>query len=120
MDIESFGSPGTTPAEELEYIEMTTEELATAIREGAVICTEPIRGVRYEVSLVGVLQVVIGELATAEASELGSAFAGSLERGISAEVQSRSVISLNDETLDRGETALFLRALAALAIVTGR
>ncbi|MFE4512591.1 hypothetical protein ACFRMQ_00115 [Kitasatospora sp. NPDC056783] len=118
MDIEGIDIEYRVPLEELEYVEMTTPELASALREGAVIEAAPTHDLRYEVSLEGVLQVVIAAMGSDGAAQLRTALSASLDGTSTATVQTGVAIPL-DDSLDRAQAALLVRALDALAIVTG-
>ncbi|RKE02982.1 hypothetical protein [Streptomyces sp. TLI_171] len=120
MDFEDFDiAADSAPPAVLEYVEMTTTELAAAIGEGAVIYTELTHDLHFEVSLAGVLQVVIADIGTEAAAQLRTALSASLDGQATAAVQTESTIQLTDDCLDRAQAALFLRAMDALAIVTG-
>ena len=119
MDFEGFDIAGSEAPNDLEYVEMTTRELAAAIREGAVIYAEPTHDLRYEVSLEGVLQVVIAAMGNEGTAQLRNALSASLGGTATATVQTAVAIPLDDDSLDRAQAALLLRAMDALTIVTG-
>ncbi|SEM77693.1 hypothetical protein [Streptacidiphilus jiangxiensis] len=118
MDSEDFNATDSAQPEAWEYVEMTTPELADAIREGAVIYAEPTHDLRFEVSLAGVVQVVIAAISTEAATQLRHALCASLGGTAAAAVRTAVAIPL-DEAVDRAQAALLLRAMDALAIVTG-
>ncbi|MFB8290171.1 hypothetical protein [Kitasatospora sp. MBT63] len=119
MSTEGLGLGYSSPAEGLEFIEMTTEELAAALGEGATIEASPTHDLHYEVSLEGVVQVVISALGNESAAQVRAALTASLD-GASAEMRTAMTVSFDEESTDRGQAALLLRALDALVMVTGR
>jgi hypothetical protein len=116
LDLDLAGSAST---ETLEYVEMTTDELAAALREGAVIYAEPTHDLRFEVSLEGVLQVVIAAVSNEGTAHLRHAVSACLGGTVSATVEMGVAIPLDGASFDRAQAALLLRAMDALASVTG-
>lgn len=105
--------------EGLEYVEMDTAELAVVLREGGVIYVEPTHDLHYQVSLEGVLQVVITAMGDAGAEQLRTALSAALDGATTAAVQTTVAIPL-DESFNRPHAALLLRAMNALSQVTRR
>nr|BEK71330.1 hypothetical protein KPHV_85570 [Kitasatospora purpeofusca] len=118
MNIEGLDLTCSVPVEGLTFAEMTTEELAAAIREGAAIEASPTHDLHYRVSLEGVLQCTFSALGNESAAQVRAALAATLDNRPAA-VRTAATMPLDDEFVDRGQAALLLRAIDALAMVTG-